>query len=56
VSRIFSHKIWGAALLLPLKEHYDIHLFEKSVHLFTVSPAKQIFHPEFRHTSAARLK
>jgi len=56
VSRIFSHKLWGAALLIPLKEHYDIHLFEASVHRLIIASEKKANHPEFRQAYPSRLR
>jgi hypothetical protein len=45
-----------AAPTTALKAHCDIRLFEKYVHFLAVLPAKQVFSPEFRQTSPARLK
>jgi len=48
--------MWGAVPMAELKAYCDIRSFEKSVHRLVVLPAKQTFFPEFRQTSAARLK
>jgi hypothetical protein len=47
--------MWGTAPMTALKAHCDIRLFEKSVHLLAVLPAKQAFYPEFRQTFPSRL-
>jgi len=46
--------MWGAAQVTALKAHCDNRLFEKSVHLFAVLPAKHAFSPETRQTSPSR--
>jgi hypothetical protein len=38
----------------PLEAHFDIRLLKKIFHLLVVLPAKQVFPPEFRHTSPSR--
>ena len=40
---IFCHKMWGVAPMTALKAHCENRLFEKSVHLLAVLPAKQAF-------------
>jgi len=41
VSRKFSHKIWGAAPLIPLKVFGNIRSLKKSTHLLACSVAKK---------------
>jgi len=48
--------MWGAAWMPLSKAYCDIRLFEKSVHLLVVLPAKQAFPSEFGQTSPARLQ
>jgi len=37
----FRHKMWGAALITPLKVFYNIRSSEKSTHLLVCSVAKK---------------